>query len=166
MSIFQVYLQIQGLCPLTWLCEAKKTLSKRKIRKVSQKIKRVKTARFNVRLSSEDYEKLLAAKEESGCATLSEYVMWACVRNGKVKSFPPRKELRELRAELVKEGTNLNQIAKAANKISENLSHKREDNSSQDILEVLAKVSWLKLTLVSVWDRLDNMICECGYGHH
>lgn len=92
--------------------------------------------------------------------------MWACVRSGKAKSFPPRKELRELRSELVKEGTNLNQIAKAANKISENLSHKREDDSSQDILEVLAKVSWLKLTLVSVWDRLDNMICECGNGHN
>lgn len=133
---------------------------------MSQKINRTKDARFNVRLSSEDYEKLLVAKEESGCATLSEYVMWACLRSGKVKNFPPRKELRELRAELVKEGTNLNQIAKAANKISENLSHKREDDSSQDILEVLAKVSWLKLTLVSVWDRLDNMICECGYGHH
>ena len=125
-----------------------------------------KTKEFHVRITPEDYEKLLAAKEESGCATLSEYVMWACVRSGKAKSFPPRKELRELRAELVKEGTNLNQITKAANKISENLSHKREDNSAQDILEVLAKVSWLKLTLVSVWDRLDNMICECGYGHH
>ena len=146
--------------------QAKKTPSKRKTRNVSQKIKRTKDARFNIRLSSEDYKKLLAAKEESGCATLSEYVMWACVRSGKAKSFPPRKELRELRSELVKEGTNLNQIAKAANKISENLIHKREDDSSQDILEVLAKVSWLKLTLVSVWDRLDNMICECGYGHN
>lgn len=133
---------------------------------MEKRVKRNKDVQMNVRLSREDYEKLLAAKEESGCATLSEYVMWACVRSGKVKSFPPRKELRELRAELVKEGTNLNQIAKAANKISENLSHKREDNSSQDILEVLAKVAWLKLTLVSVWDRLDNMICECGYGHH
>lgn len=127
---------------------------------------RKKAKEFHVRVTPEDYEKLLAAKEESGCATLSEYVMWACVRSGKAKSFPPRKELRELRSELVKEGTNLNQIAKAANKISENLSHKREDDSSQDILEVLAKVSWLKLTLVSVWDRLDNMICECSYGHH
>jgi len=146
--------------------QAKKTPLKRRTRNVSQKTKRAKDARFNVRLSTEDYEKLLAAKEESGCATLSEYVMWACVRSGKAKSFPPRKELRELRSELVKEGTNLNQIAKAANKISENLSHKREDDSSQDILEVLAKVSWLKLTLVSVWDRLDNMICECSYGHH
>lgn len=133
---------------------------------MEKRVKRNKDVQMNVRLSREDYEKLLAAKEESGCATLSEYVMWACVRSGKVKSFPPRKELRELRAELVKEGTNLNQITKAANKISENLGHKREDNSSQDILEVLAKVSWLKLTLVSVWDRLDNMICECGYGHH
>ena len=133
---------------------------------MKKRVKRNKDVQMNVRLSREDYEKLLAAKEESGCATLSEYVMWACVRNRKVKSIPPRKELRELRAELVKEGTNLNQITKAANKISENLSHKREDNSSQDILEVLAKVSWLKLTLVSVWDRLDNMICECGYGHH
>lgn len=127
---------------------------------------RTKAKEFHVRVTPEDYEKLLAAKEESGCATLSEYVMWACVRSGKAKSFPPRKELRELRSELVKEGTNLNQIAKAANKISENLSHKREGDSSQDILEVLAKVSWLKLTLVSVWDRLDNMICECAYGHH
>lgn len=133
---------------------------------MEKRVRRNKDVQMNVRLSREDYEKLLAAKEESGCATLSEYVMWACVRSGKAKSFPPRKELRELRSELVKEGTNLNQIAKAANKISENLSHKREDNSSQDILEVLAKVSWLKLTLVSVWDRLDNMICECGYGHH
>lgn len=133
---------------------------------MEKRVKRNKDVQMNVRLSREDYEKLLAAKEESGCATLSEYVMWACVRSGKVKNFPPRKELRELRAELVKEGTNLNQIAKAANKISENLSHKREDNFSQDILEVLAKVAWLKLTLVSVWDRLDNMICECGYGHH
>lgn len=133
---------------------------------MEKRVKRNKDIQMNVRLSREDYEKLLAAKEESGCATLSEYVMWACVRSGKAKSFPPRKELRELRSELVKEGTNLNQIAKAANKISEDLSHKREDNSSQDILEVLAKVSWLKLTLVSVWDRLDNMICECGYGHH
>lgn len=133
---------------------------------MEKRVRRNKDVQMNVRLSREDYEKLLAAKEESGCATLSEYVMWACVRSGKAKSFPPRKELRELRSELVKEGTNLNQIAKAANKISENLSHKREDDSSQDILEVLAKVSWLKLTLVSVWDRLDNMICECGYGHH
>lgn len=133
---------------------------------MEKRVKRNKDVQMNVRLSREDYEKLLAAKEESGCATLSEYVMWACVRSGKAKSFPPRKELRELRSELVKEGTNLNQIAKAANKISENLSHKREDDSSQDILEVLAKVSWLKLTLVSVWDRLDNMICECSYGHH
>lgn len=133
---------------------------------MEKKVRRNKDVQMNVRLSREDYEKLLAAKEESGCATLSEYVMWACVRSGKAKSFPPRKELRELRSELVKEGTNLNQIAKAANKISENLSHKREDDFSQDILEVLAKVSWLKLTLVSVWDRLDNMICECGYGHH
>lgn len=133
---------------------------------MKKRVRRNKDVQMNVRLSREDYEKLLAAKEESGCATLSEYVMWACVRSGKAKSFPPRKELRELRSELVKEGTNLNQIAKAANKISENLSHKREDDSSQDILEVLAKVSWLKLTLVSVWDRLDNMICECGYGHH
>ena len=96
---------------------------------MKKRVNRNKDVQMNVRLSKEDYEKLLAAKEESGCATLSEYVMWACVRNGKVKSFPPRKELRELRAELVKEGTNLNQIAKAANKISENLSHKREDNS-------------------------------------
>jgi hypothetical protein len=133
---------------------------------MEKRVRRNKDVQMNVRLSREDYEKLLAAKEESGCATLSEYVMWACVRSGKAKSFPPRKELRELRSELVKEGTNLNQIAKAANKISENLSHKREDDFSQDILEVLAKVSWLKLTLVSVWDRLDNMICECGYGHH
>lgn len=133
---------------------------------MEKRVKRNKDVQMNVRLSREDYEKLLVAKEESGCATLSEYVMWACVRSGKAKSFPPRKELRELRSELVKEGTNLNQIAKAANKISDNLSHKREDNSSQDILEVLAKVSWLKLTLVSVWDRLDNMICECSYGHH
>lgn len=133
---------------------------------MKKRVRRNKDVQMNVRLSKEDYEKLLIAKEESGCSTLSEYVMWACVRNGKAKSFPPRKELRELRAELVKEGTNLNQIAKAANKISENLSHKREDDSSQDILEVLAKVSWLKLTLISVWDRLDNMICECGYGHH
>lgn len=133
---------------------------------MEKRVKRNKDVQMNVRLSREDYEKLLAAKEESGCATLSEYVMWACVKSGKAKSFPPRKELRELRSELVKEGTNLNQIAKAANKISEDLSHKREDNSSQDILEVLAKVSWLKLTLVSVWDRLDNMICECAYGHH
>ena len=133
---------------------------------MEKRVRRNKDVQMNVRLSREDYEKLLAAKEESGCATLSEYVMWACVRSGKAKSFPPRKELRELRSELVKEGTNLNQIAKAANKISENLSHKREDDSSQDILEVLAKVSWLKLTLVSVWDRLDNMICECRYGHH
>ena len=129
---------------------------------MEKRVKRNKDVQMNVRLSREDYEKLLVAKEESGCATLSEYVMWACVRSRKAKSFP----LRELRSELVKEGTNLNQIAKAANKISDNLSHKREDNSSQDILEVLAKVSWLKLTLVSVWDRLDNMICECSYGHH
>lgn len=154
---------MQGLCPLTW---HRFTMKKPKKRKSVMKQNQTKTKEFHVRVTPEDYEKLLAAKEESGCATLSEYVMWACVRNGKVKSFPPRKELRELRAELVKEGTNLNQIAKAANKISENISHKREDNSSQDILEVLAKVSWLKLTLVSVWDRLDNMICECGYGHH
>jgi hypothetical protein len=154
---------MQGLCPLTW---HRFTMKKLKKRKPVMKQNQTKTKEFHVRVTPEDYEKLLAAKEESGCATLSEYVMWACVRNGKVKSFPPRKELRELRAELVKEGTNLNQIAKAANKISENLSHKREDNSSQDILEVLAKVSWLKLTLISVWDRLDNMICECGYGHH
>ena len=154
---------MQGFCPLTW---HRFTMKKLKKRKSVMKQNQTKTKEFHVRVTPEDYEKLLAAKEESGCATLSEYVMWACVRNGKVKSFPPRKELRELRAELVKEGTNLNQIAKAANKISENLSHKREDNSSQDILEVLAKVSWLKLTLVSVWDRLDNMICECGYGHH
>lgn len=154
---------MQGLCPLTWHRFHDEKLKKRKsVMKQNQ----TKTKEFHVRVTPEDYEKLLAAKEESGCATLSEYVMWACVRNGKIKNFPPRKELRELRAELVKEGTNLNQIAKAANKISENLSHKREDNSSQDILEVLAKVSWLKLTLISVWDRLDNMICECGYGHH
>lgn len=154
---------MQGLCPLTWHRFHDEKLKKRKsVMKQNQ----TKTKEFHVRVTPEDYEKLLAAKEESGCATLSEYVMWACVRNGKIKNFPPRKELRELRAELVKEGTNLNQIAKAANKISENLSHKREDNSSQDILEVLAKVSWLKLTLISVWDRLDNMICKCGYGHH
>ena len=141
-------------------------MKKLKKRKSVMKQNQTKTKEFHVRVTPEDYEKLLSAKEESGCATLSEYVMWACVRNGKVKSFPPRKVLSELRAELVQEGTNLNQIAKAANKISAILSHKREDNSSQDILEVLAKVSWLKLTLVSVWDRLDNMICECGYGHH
>lgn len=154
---------MQGLCPLTWHRFHDEKLKKRKsVMKQNQ----TKTKEFHVRVTPENYEKLLAAKEESGCATLSEYVMWACVRNGKIKNFPPRKELRELRAELVKEGTNLNQIAKAANKISENLSHKREDNSSQDILEVLAKVSWLKLTLISVWDRLDNMICECAYGHH
>lgn len=63
-----------------------------------------------------DYEKGYIHKEASAAGqSLTEYGIWRLVYMEQAKPLPPAGEWRELKNELTRHGTNLNQLTRAAN---------------------------------------------------
>ena len=78
---------------------------------------RKRNKRLDVRLTEDEYA-LIRARAEAGGYSISDYVAWRCIYMDGALPLPPRTEVRDLYLELVREGTNLNQIARACNRIA------------------------------------------------
>lgn len=72
---------------------------------------------LNVRVTDEEYE-LIRARADVAGRSVTDYVVWRCVYMDRAGQVPPKAEVARLYGELVKQGTNLNQIAHACNRIA------------------------------------------------
>lgn len=73
--------------------------------------------RLEVRLTEDEYEFIRMQAERSG-RTVTDYVVWRCIHMDGAKALPPRGDMMRLYNELVAQGNNLNQIARACNRIA------------------------------------------------
>lgn len=79
---------------------------------------RKKTSQFTVRMSPEDYARLMLNVERSGLsrnAYVSKTLLGATPPKSKRRPVPAGGPVRELKAELQRSGNNLNQIARSMN---------------------------------------------------
>lgn len=72
----------------------------------------IKTKQINIRLSPKDYNQFQELTKANK-TTMSGYLV-SCIREKKIPD-ESRKELRDLRNQLLKIGTNLNQLTRLAN---------------------------------------------------
>lgn len=72
----------------------------------------IKNKNLHIRISSRDYERFQELVDANNM-NMSEYII-GCIREKKIPD-ESRKEIRELRNQLLKIGTNLNQLARLAN---------------------------------------------------
>ena len=98
-----------------------------------------KNKRIYVRISEKDYKQLQDLIKNSDIPNMSAYVI-SCIREKKIPDVA-RKELRELRNQLYKVGTNLNQIARLAN--TQGIFVKDLDDVLQNVKETVNKINEL-----------------------
>lgn len=76
-----------------------------------------RSRQLNVRVTDEEYE-LIRTRADVAGRSVTDYVVWRCVYMDRASQLPPKAEVASLYGELVKQGTNLNQIAHACNRIA------------------------------------------------
>ena len=97
-----------------------------------------KNKQINIRLSDKDY-KQFQELTRANKTTMSGYVT-SCIREKKVPD-ESRKELRELRNQLLKIGTNLNQLARLAN--TQGIIIGDLDQTLKDVTDTVGKINEL-----------------------
>lgn len=98
-----------------------------------------KNKRIYVRITEKDYKQLQELIKDSDIPSMSAYVI-SCIREKKIPDTA-RKELRELRNQLYKVGTNLNQIARLAN--TEGIFVKDLDQVLKEVNDTVNKINEL-----------------------
>ncbi|MBE7072614.1 MAG: MobC family plasmid mobilization relaxosome protein [Ruminococcaceae bacterium] len=98
-----------------------------------------KNKRIYVRITEKDYKQLQELIKDSDIPSMSAYVI-SCIREKKIPDTA-RKELRELRNQLYKVGTNLNQIARLAN--TEGIFVKDLDQVLKEVNDTVHKINEL-----------------------
>lgn len=99
----------------------------------------IKNKQINIRLSEKDYSLFKELVKDNDISGMSAYVV-SCIREKKIPDTA-RKELRELRNQLYKVGTNLNQIARLAN--TEGIFVKDLDQVLKEVNDTVHKINEL-----------------------
>lgn len=118
---------------------------------------------IHFRLTADEYERFIVAKETSQTKNLHEFIFHCCVEDSKriKRTFPPRKEIAELRVELARHGANLNQISRSSNAIVKEMTHMGEEELDADFGKVLADLAWLKLSLGEAYREVSDAFADC-----
>ena len=98
----------------------------------------IKNKSLHIRISDKDYKQFQELTKASG-TTMSGYVI-SCIREKKVPD-EARKELRDLRNQLLKIGTNLNQLTRLAN--TQGIIIGDLDQTLKDVTETVGKINEL-----------------------
>lgn len=98
----------------------------------------IKTKQINIRLSDKDY-KQFQELTKANKTTMSAYLV-SCIREKKIPD-ESRKELRELRNQLLKIGTNLNQLTRLAN--TQGIIIGDLDQTLKEVTDIVGKINEL-----------------------